>query len=133
MRRFTSTDRLGLINRSCGRYVVAGLVAALMAVSFSLMANEAATAKPKKTVSNGCTAEQIQDPSAGPCINQLGQDTINGVAYPHQLMCDETGVYCCQSDGTRTFGCKKVASFHVPPNATQILKVPSTGAKQNPN
>jgi hypothetical protein len=72
-----------------------------------------AEAKPKKVVSNGCTAEQIQAPSAGPCIDQLEKDVIAGVAYPHALFCDATGVYCCQSDGTRTFGCKKVSAIKV--------------------
>jgi len=85
-------------------------VAVAVAACVVLTAGEA-MAKPKKPATvNGCTAEQIQAPSAGPCINQLQQDIIDGVAYPHALFCDETGVYCCQSDGTRTFGCKKVGA-----------------------
>lgn len=103
--------------------------ALLALAAVTLLLCSGAEAKPKKPVSNGCTAEQIQAPSAGPCIDQLEKDVIAGVAYPHALFCDATGVYCCQSDGTRTFGCKKVSAIKV--IKTPIAK-PPTKLKANP-
>lgn len=104
------------------------LAAAIFVSAIALLTTEA-DAKPKKIVSNGCTAEQIQAPSASHCIDQLEQDVIDGVAYPHALFCDVTGVYCCQSDGTRTFGCKKVAAKVVVPKGTAITKPSGTLSK----
>ena len=49
---------------------------------------------------------KVRVPSS--CIRKLEKDIMNGAAYPHVLFCDATGVRCCQSDGTRTFGCKRV-------------------------
>ena len=92
----------------CTRHFTVGLVG-LLAVAV-LAGAERAAAKPKPSgLSNGCTMAQIQAPSAAQCMAQLDQDVMSGAAYPHALFCDVTGVYCCQSDGTRTFGCKKVA------------------------
>lgn len=87
-------------------------VLVLCLLLLSLAAADPAMSKPKKpAVSNGCTIDQIQAPSSQGCMSQLDQDVMDGVAYPHALFCDEPGVYCCQSDGTRTFGCKKVATL----------------------
>lgn len=102
-------------------------ILAVVVLSLPLVATNAA-AKPKKpSTINGCTAEQIQAPSSGSCINQLEQDVVAGAAYPHALFCDATGVYCCQSDGTRTFGCKKV-SVRVQPG---LLSPIAPGTLQN--
>lgn len=94
---------------------------ALLAILALLMANILAASTPADAMPkrpgliNGCTAEQIQSPSSAPCIDQFEKDVLAGYAYPHHLMCDETGVYCCQGDGTRTFNCKKVSALKVQP------------------
>ncbi len=99
------------------------LVATLLIAAPMLYAAKA-EAKPKKIVSQGCTVEQIQAPSSSGCLDKLEQDIKDGVAYPHSLFCDETGVYCCQGDGTRTFGCKKVSALSKAPGSTAA---PNTG------
>ena len=91
-------------------------LAAIPSVSLIVMVGLAlavlpASAKPKKIVSNGCTAEQIQSPGGSRCVDKMEQDLLNNVAYPHFVMCDETGAYCCQGDSTRTFGCKKISAL----------------------
>ena len=119
--RIVSTFRAASGGRVRSRHLAwfAAILAAIV-LSLPLVTSDAA-AKPKKASTvNGCTAEQIQAPSSGACINQLEQDTVAGVAYPHQLFCDASGVYCCQSDGTRTFGCKKVSALVRPPNLSPI-------------
>ncbi|PZN56232.1 MAG: hypothetical protein DIU65_05260 [Proteobacteria bacterium] len=67
-----------------------------------------ASAKPKKPVSMGCTADQLQTPDANACIDKMEDDILNNRAYVHFVMCDETGSYCCQGDSKRTFGCKRL-------------------------
>lgn len=99
------------------------IVATLM-IAAPLLSAGNAEAKPKKIVSQGCTVEQIQAPSSSGCLDKLEQDIKDGVAYPHSLFCDETGVYCCQGDGTRTFGCKKVSALSKAPGSTVA---PNTG------
>jgi hypothetical protein len=91
-----------------------------------------AEAKPKLQGMHGCTAAQIQAPSAGSCLDQLEKDIISGAAYPHSLYCDATGVYCCQGDNTRTFACKKVAITVVKPPVGGILGKPPAKLKANP-
>lgn len=88
------------------RFAVAFVVS--VAVSAVGVSGYAAFAKPKKAVSMGCTAEQLQTPEAGACIRKMEQDILNNRAYLHFVMCDETGTYCCQGDDKRTFGCKSI-------------------------
>lgn len=103
---------------------------ALIALVSLLLTAQPLTAKPKKIVSNGCTAEQIQSPGGSRCVDKMEQDILNNVAYPHFVMCDETGSYCCQGDGTRTFGCKKISSLRAP-GMSPIFRPPG-GLKVNP-
>ena len=98
------------------------LLAALI-LGISLFTAQTAAARPRSSTVNGCTAAQIQSPAAGPCIDQLQKDTVAGVAYPHFLMCDASGMYCCQGDATRTFGCKAVAIVR-PPNFSPMVRTP---------
>jgi hypothetical protein len=91
-----------------------------------------AEAKPKLQGMHGCTAAQIQAPSAGACLDQLEKDIISGAAYPHSLYCDATGVYCCQGDNTRTFNCKKVAITVVKPPIGGIIGKPPAKLKASP-
>ena len=83
------------------------------------MSAQPAIAKPRSTFM-GCTVAQIQSPRASACIDQMQKDIMAGYAYPHFVMCDATGMYCCQGDNVRTFNCRAiratspVKSFSVP-------------------
>ena len=77
--------------------------------AFAMVATPALSAKKQRPrPSNGCSIEVIQSLAAASCIRKFEKDIMDGAAYPRQLFCDATGVRCCQSDGTRTFGCKRV-------------------------
>lgn len=74
------------------------LIAAGLLMICSILA-EAAIAKPK-IVSNGCTAAQIQSPSASSCIDQMESDIIHNRPTTHAVYCSSTGkILCCAYDG----------------------------------
>jgi mannitol-specific phosphotransferase system IIBC component len=108
--------------------LAAGLVV-LVLVSLMLVVHPV-SAKPKKTNSGGCTVAQAQAPAASRCIDQSEKDLLDNVAYPHVLICDATGVYCCQGDGSRTFGCKRLSSFQT--GGSSPVYQPPGGLKVNP-
>lgn len=57
-----------------------------------------AIAKPK-IVSNGCTAQQIQTPEAGQCIDKMQDDILHNRATTHAVYCSSTGrLLCCEYD-----------------------------------
>lgn len=102
------------------------LIAALTFAFLSIVP-VVAWAKPKPFMpSNGCTIEQIQAPANASCLNQGEQDIIAGRAYTHVLLCDERGVFCCQADSNRTFGCKKVGGIASQPGGGETGIGPST-------
>lgn len=107
----------------------AAALVVLVLVSLMLVAHPA-VAKPKKTNSGGCTVAQAQAPAASRCIDQSEKDLLDNVAYPHVLICDATGVSCCQSDGSRTFGCKRLSSFQT--GGQSSVYRPPGGLKVNP-
>lgn len=80
-------------------FVPARSLVALLALLAALAVTAPAEAKPKRIVSNGCTAEQIQSPKAAQCINKLEQDIMSGSATYHALYCSSSGaLLCCQYD-----------------------------------
>jgi hypothetical protein len=71
------------------------------ALALLLLGIAPAEAKPKKIVSNGCTAEQILAPKAAQCLDQLEADIISGSATHHALYCSSSGAtLCCEYDDT---------------------------------
>jgi hypothetical protein len=120
---------IGVYRTSPAGNIITAIAAALAALA---LVTGGVEAKPKLQGMHGCTAAQIQAPSASSCLDQLENDIISGAAYPHSLYCDATGVYCCQGDNTRTFNCKKVAITVVKPPLGGITGKPPAKLKANP-
>lgn len=60
-----------------------------------------ASAKPKKIVSEGCTAEQIQSSTASPCVDKMQDDILHNRPRYHYVYCSSTGaILCCEADAS---------------------------------
>jgi hypothetical protein len=107
------------------------ILAAVMALAAAMLwATPEASALPKKQ-SPGCTMAQVQAAASQACLTQFEEDILADAAYPHHLVCDETGVHCCQGDGSRTFNCQRVSALQsilknlfLGPNAPQLQQTP---------
>ena len=68
-------------------------------------------AKPRKIVSNGCTAEQIQSNFGSSCVGQMEQDLINNRSYTHVMFCNGDDRQCCTVDNAtnQVVNCRKPA------------------------
>jgi hypothetical protein len=116
------------------------LFALTAAVALGAVADPA-VAKPKRPHLHGCSSAQIQSPAAGACIRQMERDVANGRAYWHALYCEVGGMMCCQTDGSRTFACKPVASagmprpdwgVHTPVGPSRVVDPGPRGRPQRP-
>jgi hypothetical protein len=108
-----------------------GALALVATIALGAMV-EPAAAKPKKPSFNGCSAAQIQSPAAAACIRRMERDVTNNHAYYHALFCDAGGMSCCQTDGTRTFACKAVASVGMPRPDHGVRNPMEPGRKVDP-
>ena len=65
--------------------------------------------KPPKKDAFGCYPDQIQSDAAGPCVDQIEQDVINGAEHLHYVRCVGKRMGCCQdyigTDGKRHRNC----------------------------
>jgi hypothetical protein len=110
---------------------VACLAVFLSLIVFAvLLAAPTASALPPKQ-SFKCTMAQVQAAASQACLKQFEDDIMADAAYPHHLVCDETGVFCCQGDGSRTFNCQRVSALKsilpnllLGPNAPQLQTTP---------
>ena len=84
-----------------GRLVMRAVIPTILAFAVIALPGQVA-AKPKKIVSNGCTAQQIQSPAASPCIDQMERDVMAGSSIIHAVYCSSSGaILCCQYEGNR--------------------------------
>jgi len=68
-----------------------------------------ALAKPKKTVLNGCTLEQLNSRFGNSCISQAEDDALKGHSYYHTPICNGDDMQCCTKDNKtgQVLNCRK--------------------------
>lgn len=93
------------------RIIDARKVLVVSLLGLGLLAPLSVWAKPRKIVSNGCTAEQIQSNFGSSCVDQMEQDLMNNRSYTHVMFCNGDDRQCCTVDNStnQVINCRRPA------------------------